>query len=190
MKKILDPQLTELGIKQAEYLRKNFEPMGRIGYILCSSMKRTIETALTVCAPIIRSKKRPDGLQIIAWPQLREIGMGFANTGTPGIFTSGQFRYENAIDHYLAIPGWELNDEKQNAKWRAEEVRKDLWQLGQLAMLMPGKGPIATWKHVRLQPRRSEEDNVEILVVSHANFLKELEENGGTLPRLSLRLYT
>ena len=147
-------------------------------------MRRTIETALTACAPIIQSSRRPGGLQIIAWPKLREIGTGTVNTGTPGIFTSGSFRYEYAIDHYLAIPGWESDDGKQNAKSRVEQVRKDLWQLGQLAMLMPEQGPVAMWKHIQLQPRRSPEDDVEILVVSHANFLKELEENEGKLSRL------
>ena len=150
-------------------------------------MSRAIQTALTVCVPIIQSKKRPNGLQIIAWPQLREIGTGLANTGTPGIFISGQFLYEQAIDHYLVTPGWEHDYGKlSEVKKRAEEVRKELWQLGHLAMLMPAQGPLAMWKHIQLRPRKSQDDTIEILVVSHANFLKELEENEGRLVNTSL----
>jgi broad specificity phosphatase PhoE len=107
---IPNPSLTKVGFEQAKTLGEVFVPYKRITHILCSPMKRTIQTAMAAFEPLLR-----DGLNIVCWGDLRECG---ATPASIGDNRTDLKRYinKNPINVNLLEEDWQLpGDNKARA---------------------------------------------------------------------------
>lgn len=123
------------------------------------------------------------GVSVIAYPELREWGNLPCSTGSSREALEKEF--PEAVDLTLVPHGWEWNRESLAPclcarKQRVEEVRRQLWMLGLEALRRDG----GKWKHLTLAPRTREQQNVDILVISHGGFLGSLEGSDGRSLRL------
>lgn len=169
-----------MGVKQALNLRKTFEPMNRITHILCSPLTRTIQTAQIVFRDLISQ-----GLKIVAYPDLREYGKGPTSTGSSLETLRKRYHNDGQITDLSLVPkGWELNTEDRQAEKdfgiRGKRVRKALWTLGREALKESG----GKW-HGHDVSRGSTHRNIEIVVVSHGDFLLEMLDLGSKSSRIS-----
>jgi len=168
--RILDPPLTLLGHKQALSLRQTFVPMHRITHIVCSPMKRTLQTAVIGFRSLLEK-----GMTILAWPDLRECGSCNASIGSPLEELKG-FVNGNPVDLALVEQGWEVKTDKnpEECKERVQWVRNALWRLA-VAILE------TDYRRNQENGEKDEKETVdiEILVVSHGSFLKELLNASG-----------
>ena len=73
-----DPKLTPFGDSQCRQLRKNFPRHDPIDLLVCSPLRRTIYTTLISFQPDIEQR----GLQVIALPELQEVGDWPCDTGS------------------------------------------------------------------------------------------------------------
>ncbi|KAH7417484.1 histidine phosphatase superfamily [Cadophora sp. MPI-SDFR-AT-0126] len=171
-KKMNGPRLTFYGEKQAEALATRFKHMDKVTQIICSPMRRTIHTAYLALRPAIFEKNIP----IIAYPDVREWGNTNCNTGIKMSYLLKKFvELEGKVETRLAPDGWEFNREvmkpyPEYKQTRALKVRKELWELGQVAM-NGGKG---VWNGIEVDGVKKGRD-VHIVVVSHGAFLATLE---------------
>jgi broad specificity phosphatase PhoE len=145
----------------------NFPHMVDITIILCSPLRRTMQTALLTFQPLYARE-----LKLILWPALREWGNGASNIGYP----VAEMEREMAslpVDLRLLNEGWELEtDSEDEGPERSNRVRKDLYELGE-ALLMGG-----TWKDI---PMEKHAGPVHIMVVSHGGFLANIMWADGKL---------
>jgi len=148
-----DPILTARGFDQCQRVLGSFPHMNDITVILCSPLRRTLQTALFCFQPIyIR------GLKLIPWPALREWGNGASNIG----YTVDQMAKELAelpVDLRLLNEGWELEqDLESEGAERSKRVRKQLLSLSDT--LLSG----GVWNGIPLEKHNGQ---IQILVVSH-----------------------
>lgn len=134
-----------------------FPHMDDITIILCSPLRRTMQTALFSFGPLYTR-----GLKLILWSALREWGNGASNIGYP----VEEMEKETAalpMDLRLLNKGWELEtDSEAEGAERSNRVRKDLYALGEILL----QGGI--WKGLPVEKHNTP---VHILVVSHGGFL-------------------
>ncbi|KAJ8105498.1 hypothetical protein ONZ43_g7405 [Nemania bipapillata] len=97
-----DPELTQDGIRECEGLAAEMATLGGIDLILCSPMKRTIQTALAAFSSYTESKK------IVLLPDLQESGIGQTNTGSSLDELVSRFGTA-ALDFYYVTPDWTDN---------------------------------------------------------------------------------
>jgi broad specificity phosphatase PhoE len=152
-------------------LQETFSPMDKITHIVCSPMRRTLQTALLGFQPLLDR-----GLKIVAYPDLREWGNSPSSSGYPLDLLETQYAGK-PLDLSLVPEGWEINREDQWDKSRASIVREELWMLGNQALQTAG----GSWKNCALPPREILTQNVEILVVSHGSFLATLVDANSKL---------
>ncbi|KAI1187347.1 histidine phosphatase superfamily [Nemania serpens] len=74
---IHDPELTELGIQQCQTLAADIAKLGKIDLILCSPLKRAIQTAVTAFPAYMQSQS-----QIVLLPDLQESGTENSDVGS------------------------------------------------------------------------------------------------------------
>jgi len=181
--RVVDPDLTPLGIKQAKNLRETFIHMNNITHILCSPLKRTLHTAQIAFEPLISQ-----GLKIVAYPDLREHGVGLSSTGSSLEELLKLYLKDNrTVDLTLVPEGWEINtencDQEQKHGIRARSVRRELWKLGAEALKEEG----GFWKGHDVS-QGSTHKNIEILVVSHGAFLKKMcDQDRKYLPKAMVK---
>ena len=177
--RVVDPEPTPLGIKQAINLRETFPHMDKITHILCSPLKRTLHTARLAFEPLTSQ-----GLKIVAYPDIREQGRGLSSTGTNLEGLLKLHPKENQLVDLTLVPeGWEINteDTEEEEKYgiRAKSVRKELWKLATEALKEEG----GLWKGHDVS-RGSTHKNIEILVASHGAFLKKMCEQKSKCSRV------
>ncbi|KAG4443018.1 hypothetical protein IFR05_001472 [Cadophora sp. M221] len=170
-KMLPDPRLTALGIRQAMALAERFEHMDKINVVALSPLRRTVHTTYVGFRPLIFDKKVP----VIAYPDLKEWGNAPSCTGVNMSELMKKFpKLYGKIDTTLATDGWYKNTElgiiPDYKEVRAERVRKELWELGQILL----KGRKGLWKGIEVNGVKKGQD-VHILVVSHGAFLATLE---------------
>ncbi|KAK0126621.1 hypothetical protein ONS95_008208 [Cadophora gregata] len=171
-KKMKDPRLTVYGELQAKELANRFRHMEKVTHIICSPLQRTIHTTQLALGPAIFGK----GIQIIAYPDVREWGNTNCNTGIPMSLLLKKFPgLEGKLETRLAPNGWEMNREigtpfPEYKQTRALKVRKELWELGQVAL----KEEKGIWNGIEVNGVARDCD-VHIVVVSHGAFLATLE---------------
>ncbi|KAF7894447.1 uncharacterized protein EAF01_009898 [Botrytis porri] len=158
---LTDPLLTPHGKSQCLTLRTQFSRL-KPQHILCSPLRRTLQTAL-LSLPRTR-------IPITVDPELREYGSVPNCTGTP----IGELKRKHEgvkmgfeIDFERVNEGWERNRERDGGyvggRWRRSREQRErsvrvlerLWELGR----------------ERLEKK---EGDVEILVISHGEFLHGL----------------
>jgi broad specificity phosphatase PhoE len=112
------------------------------------------------------------GLKIVAYPDLREVGTGPASTGSSVEDIRAMLPERHYISDTSLVPeGWEKNcqDTSAQIKLRGNRVRRELWELGQQALKESG----GKWKGYDVS-RGSTHENIEIVVVSHGGFLRRM----------------
>jgi hypothetical protein len=125
--------------------------MDRITHVLCSPLRRTLDTALVSFKPLYDR-----GLKIVAWEQLREWGKAPCNTGDPLEELKSKMS-DLPVDMRLLAEGWEnCQDVSGDRVTRAKSVRAELYAFGQAALYG------GSWKGISLGNAPAAED-VEIL---------------------------
>lgn len=163
--KIRDPSLTPFGHLQCESVSKTFPHMDKITHILCSPLTRTLETALECFKPVLDR-----GVKIVAWRQLVEFGNGEPNKGykLPDL----KKKVEGLpIDLRYLTEGWDTTPNLYaDGPARARKAAKTLHSFCQVCSRSGG--------------RASDRLDVELVVVSHATFLRYLlcERESSRLP--------
>ncbi|KAF7938319.1 hypothetical protein EAE99_001991 [Botrytis elliptica] len=162
---LTDPPLTPHGKSQCATLRRQFSHL-RPQHILCSPLRRTLQTALRSLSP--RTK-----IPITLDPELREYGSVPNCTGTP--VAELRRRHEEVgmgmgmkVDFERVGEGWERNGERDGGevggRWRRSREQRErsrrvlerLWELGR--------------EGLERERKRGEGRDVEILVISHGEF--------------------
>ncbi|KAF7949508.1 uncharacterized protein EAE97_003017 [Botrytis byssoidea] len=157
---LTDPLLTPHGKSQCLTLRTQFAHL-HPQHILCSPLRRTLQTALLALSPRTR-------IPITVDPDLREYGSVPNCTGSP--VAELKRKHEGVklkMDFERVEDGWERNVERDGrfveGRWRrsreqkerSQRVLKRLWELGREGV-------------------KAAEGDVEILVISHGDFLHGL----------------
>jgi hypothetical protein len=158
-----DPKLTNLGIKQAETLGKNFPRLPFITSIFSSPSRRCIQTALHVLDPILGPE-----VPINVSPFFRELSKFKCGQPLPRSRLQEKFKKENCIE-------WALLESQQDLwqcdargyarvtlKEQAELCRKLLYETGQMYIK---------------EGRLNAEGNVEIVVIGHVLLLNTIMGN-------------
>lgn len=158
-----DPKLTNLGIKQAETLGKNFPRLPFITSIFSSPSRRCIQTALHVLDPILGPE-----VPINVSPFFRELSKFKCDQPLPRSRLQEKFKKENCIE-------WALLESQQDLwqcdargyarvtlKEQAELCRKLLYETGQMYIK---------------EGRLNAEGNVEIVVIGHVLLLNAIMGN-------------
>ena len=149
--------------------------MDRVSVVLCSPLKRTLQTAHFGLKPLAKRD-----MKIVAWPKLREWGTARCCTGSPltqlkKIAADCENGENVPMDLSLIQEGWETPNDPEPKEVgraaRAEHVRKELWKLGHQMLRVDG----GKWNHLKFPPNTNIGRDVEIVVVSHAGFLETLE---------------
>jgi broad specificity phosphatase PhoE len=146
--------------------------MENITLILCSPLNRTTETALLSFRPLIEQ-----GQTIILWAWLKEWGSSACNQGSSGEAIEKKLKGK-PFDFKLVYNQWELIKDLARSRndgadaERANEVRRSLKMLA-TTLIEGGK-----WCHLTFAPWK-EDRNVEVIVVSHGNFLSSLIRSPG-----------
>lgn len=121
--------LTELGRRQAAALATETIAPTECDLIVCSPLRRTIQTALLGFGKAIRSRK----IRIILHPALQENGPHPADTGVSVDELRELFEDWPEIDYSLVTPDWNSKEgfygcEEDEIKARAASARKWLSQ--------------------------------------------------------------
>ncbi|EKD17275.1 phosphoglycerate mutase family protein [Drepanopeziza brunnea f. sp. 'multigermtubi' MB_m1] len=172
----VDPELTDLGMRQAEHsLAPNFPPMAQITHILVSPMRRTMKTMMLGLAPALQR-----GIIPIAWPALKELGDFGANTGITAAELQAWIAGTVDINMKLVGESWgKPMVEDNHAARRARAIYVEHC-LGTFATAVRVDGACGwAWQDsenemgVRVK-RVPEEENVHVAVVSHGALLRRV----------------
>ena len=164
---------------QCEHLVGIFPHMDKITHILCSPLKRTLDTTIYGFYPLLSGHK---GLSVIAWPALREYGTYPCNHGAPletlrtELAELDELNFlTKPFDLSLVSEEWEIHRESLSERpGRAARVRRELHALGVVAKRRTG----GIWNGITIQGNPDGRD-VEILVISHGGFLQGLTGHTG-----------
>jgi len=103
--KLKDPYLTTSGRSQAECLGEQFPFLHSIDLIVCSPMKRALQTTLLTLQDLLRNTKQ----QIIALPELQELSSKPCDTGSSLAEILTEFRHD-PVDLSRVPHDWESKD--------------------------------------------------------------------------------
>jgi broad specificity phosphatase PhoE len=144
--KLKDPYLSQHGRRQAEALGQQFPNVENVDLIVCSPMKRTIQTALLAFGDHLRASKT----ELLALPELQELSAKPCDTGSSLAELLTEFR-EDPLDLSLVPYDWDSKDRL----WSPTELRT-------LARMVRAR----TW--LRERPENN------IIVIGHAHCLQLL----------------
>lgn len=148
--RLRDPYLSPHGRRQAEALGQQFPNMEDVDLVVCSPMKRTIQTAVIAFGDHIRSR----GKEIVALPELQELSAKPCDTGSSIAELLTEFR-EEPLDLSLVPHDWESKDRL----WSPTELRT-----------------LARMSRARTWLRERPEEN--IVIIGHAHCLQLLVRDG------------
>lgn len=167
---IIDPDLSVRGKQQCRNLKTSFQDMEHVRYIFCSPATSALQTThFTFGEQMMRASFTKKAM---AWPAIRSCNQ--SETVAKGIPPYHRGSTITELREKLkgknlwisnSFEGWE-KDEKEywSQKPRAEQVRKDLYQLA-LAVINGGE-----WKFATFEATEGSR-NIHIAVVSHCIFL-------------------
>jgi broad specificity phosphatase PhoE len=152
-----DPDLTPLGETQCRTLSTTFAPSAKITHLVASPLRRTLYTCLLSFPSSIAA-----GLKVLALPELQETSDLPCDTGSPPAKLQAEFStgpFAGAVDLSRVHEGWNSktgrwSPETAAVEARAREARVILRSLA-----------------------NTEEDDQEIIVVTHGGFLHFLTED-------------
>ncbi|GAP84528.1 putative phosphoglycerate mutase family protein [Rosellinia necatrix] len=153
-----DPKLTETGLSQCEKLASEVAKLGPIEVVLCSPMKRTIQTALAGFPDYVRSKKR-----IVLLPDLQESGKEPCDIGSTREELEREFGRAR-LDYSFVAPGW--TDKTPSSRYAPQCVLKRAR---------------ATRLFLRTVAQRHRDTDAHIAVVTHGTYIGALTRTYGQL---------
>ncbi|KAI1309544.1 histidine phosphatase superfamily [Xylaria venustula] len=160
-----DPELTELGYEQCKTAAKELESLDKIELILASPLQRTIQTALCLFPAYTESNKR-----IVLLPQLQEVGCTRSDTGNSREFL--ETKYGAVLDYSFVTPDWtDKTGESPYAPRSAEERARSTRLL------------------IRDMAERCAHRDVNIVVISHGNYLRLLTKDDAFFKNVERRIY-
>lgn len=168
-----NPVLTKLGHMESEQFQHFFEPYNRITHIICSPLKRTLQTAVIAFKPLLR-----DGLKVVCWSDLRGFGSDpFHRSGSREKlldFINGNPVEISPMDDMLSrnlsapgIPTW------AQASGRAERVKLALRELRDKMTEQEIPGYQDTLAHFGTRTSKVG-NNIEVAVVGHSSLFRQL----------------
>ncbi|RDW64194.1 hypothetical protein BP5796_10696 [Coleophoma crateriformis] len=163
---VRNPKLSAKGFDQCKYLHARFPHHRNINFVLCSPLMRAQETAFFGFTPLWRRV-----LKAAIWMELIESGGGLYND--LGAWTDG-IEYVTKLPKNTALmtplEGYKSRLSVQNGMPREASVAAALYELGEALKSKDG-----VWKGLPVgQDNRNNKCNVEILVITHNNFLAQL----------------
>ncbi|KAI0528237.1 histidine phosphatase superfamily [Xylaria bambusicola] len=161
-----DPELTELGHEQCKTAAAELRDLGdKTAVILASPLQRAIQTALAVFPAYTASGKK-----IVLVPDLQEIGVSPADTGNSREYLEDKFGA--ILDYDLLTPDWMVKRWKsRNAPEFVEERARD------------------TRAFIRSMARKYGDEDVDIVVVTHGQYLWSLTKNDVFFRNVERRTY-
>jgi broad specificity phosphatase PhoE len=178
---ILDPPLTELGIKEASQLIDSFPHSSSIGVIITSPLQRAVQTTLAAFPHILDKRNfalgsNPGGIdggaKLVVDPDLQERSDLPCDTGSDRLTLETNFP---GVDFGALGNGWQIKDgaystDDEAVKARAARSRKRLAQLTE---------------------EMKNERKKDIVVVTHGVFMKFLSGDPSIdLPKAGWSSYT
>ncbi|KAI0972039.1 histidine phosphatase superfamily [Xylaria arbuscula] len=161
-----DPELTELGYQQCKAAAKELESLDKIELILASPLQRTIQTALALFPAYTESNKR-----ITLLPQLQEVGNTRSDTGNSREYLEN--KYGAVLEYSFITPDWtEKGGESPYAPRLAEKRARTTRLL------------------IRDIAQRYAHRDVNIVVISHGNYLRLLTQDDAFFKNVEMRTYT
>lgn len=103
--RLKDPYLTSHGRRQARALGQQFPARESVDLVVCSPMKRSIQTALFAFGDHLRAHK----LELITLPELQELSAKPCDTGSSLAELLTEFR-EDPVDFSLCPYDWDSKD--------------------------------------------------------------------------------
>ncbi|KAH8602395.1 hypothetical protein B0O99DRAFT_138386 [Bisporella sp. PMI_857] len=173
---VLNPSLTWLGIRQAERLRQTFEPKNRITHIVVSPMKRTLQTAFIAFSELLA-----DGLKMVAFPELKELGNCKSSTGYT-LEDLHKYVGECPVELQHVPVGWEkpVPSYQASHEQQALTAKKRLFDVALTAAslhYLRESGNSAGLNLSEYGYRVSEGKDIEILVVSHMSIMNLMHDD-------------
>ncbi|KAI1411749.1 phosphoglycerate mutase-like protein [Hypoxylon sp. FL1857] len=96
-----DPPITDVGVRQCEFLREVYPYGNKVTHIVSSPLRRTIETTLLAIKPIVK-----DDVKITLLPELQEVNATPSSIGTKKQRLQYLFKGVQALDMSLLINKW------------------------------------------------------------------------------------
>ncbi|KAI1157024.1 histidine phosphatase superfamily [Nemania diffusa] len=151
---IHDPELTFSGIRECEALAADMAKLGSIDLVLCSPMKRSIQTAIAAFPSYTQSK------QIILLPDLQESGIGRSNTCSSQEELVNRFG-SAILDYSFLTPDWTKKGPGTRYDPRASAARSR-----------------ATRLFIRAIAQHHRATNANIVVITHSFYIGYLLTHG------------
>ncbi|TPX58211.1 hypothetical protein SpCBS45565_g08050 [Spizellomyces sp. 'palustris'] len=145
---IKDPMLTPLGENQARTLASQFPYHDHITHIICSPMKRTMQTTLLGFKPALDR-----GVQVAVLPEFQECGDWPADTGTD----------RSLLEKEFGRPGWDFRGVVDD--WNSKSGK---WASDHPSLVARAREARRILKSIKAQ---------HIVVVTHGAFLHYLTED-------------
>ncbi|KAK5628976.1 hypothetical protein RRF57_004691 [Xylaria bambusicola] len=163
---IPDPELTELGHEQCKKATAELGDLGdKTVVILASPLQRTIQTALALFPAYTASGKK-----VVLVPDLQEIGVTPSDTGNSREYLENKFGV--ILDYDLLTPDWmDKSGASRNAPECVEERARD------------------TRVFIRSIAQKYGDENVNIVVVTHGQYLWSLTKNDIWFENVERRTY-
>jgi broad specificity phosphatase PhoE len=167
---IPDPELTTEGMVQSGALRRDFPHNDKIGLIITSPLRRSIQTTLLAFADVIDERHYrtveggggggvPGGVDLVLDPYLQETGGEPCNTGSDRARLKTQWP---KLDYSKLLSPWPLKEgdfssDEAAVTSRAKKVRHDFKK--------------------KIDTLSGNSTRKDIVVVTHSGFARELTEN-------------
>ena len=205
-----DPYLSERGRAQAEALGQQFPNIESVDLVVCSPMKRAIQTAVVAFGDHIRAQKK----EIVALPELQELSAKPCDTGSSLAELLTEFR-EEPLDLSLVPHDWDSKDRlwsptelrtlarmARARAWLRERPEQNIVVIGHAHCLQllvrdaPAElendgiheirlGMLPVWRNCELRTFAIDEDKQHILLFEETRTSRKLKARGENIPIIS-----
>lgn len=204
-----DPYLTPHGQDQAQALGQQFPNLEDVELIVCSPMKRAIQTALLAFADHLKATKT----QLVALPELQELSGNPCDTGSSLAELLTEFR-EHPLDLSLVPHDWDSKDRlwsptevrtlarmARARTWLRERPESNIIAVGHahcmqllvrdapndyendgIAEIKLGLLPV--WRNCELRTFAIDEDKTHVLLFDETKTSRKLKAKGENVPRV------
>ncbi|KAI0805163.1 phosphoglycerate mutase-like protein [Xylaria sp. FL0064] len=162
---IHDPLLTELGHEQCRVAKTQLGNLRQIEMIFCSPLRRTIQTALALFPEYAEANKR-----IVLMPDLQEVGSTPSDTGSSREYLES--KYGRVLDYSLLTSDW--TDKSDDSNYSPQSA---------------GKRAARTRLFIQAIAQKYADKEVNIVVVSHGNYLRLLTKDEKFFSNVERRTY-
>ncbi|KAI1276415.1 phosphoglycerate mutase-like protein [Xylaria sp. FL0933] len=162
---IHDPLLTERGHEQCRVAKTQLGDLSQIEVIFSSPLRRTIQTALALFPEYTEANKR-----IVLMPDLQEVGSTPSDTGSSREYLESQ--YGCVLDYSLLTSDW--TDKSDDSTYSPQSAEKRATR---------------TRLFIQAIAQKYADKEVNIVVVSHGNYLRLLTQDEEFFSNVERRTY-